>query len=110
MSPAAEAEVAGLLGLAQRSGALAAGVDATREKVRTGTARLVVMAADAAPGQLKKVRGILSHRDIPLRWVPTREALGRSVGRPPTSVVAVTSHSFAEQLVKRLPATPSGGR
>lgn len=97
----------GLLGIARRAGAVVPGVDASRKAIREGSALLAVMAADAAPGQLAKVKGLLEHREIPVRWVATRHALGRAVGRPETSVVVITRHSFAEQLLETLPAHPS---
>lgn len=104
----ADRDAMGLVGLARRAGAVVSGVEGSREAVRTGSALLVILAADAAPGQLKKVRGLLAHREVPVRWVPSQVGLGRSVGRSIASVVAITSHSFADQLMRRLPAHPSG--
>lgn len=97
----------GLLGIARRAGAVVPGVDASRRAIREGSALLAVLAADAAPGQLDKVKGLLEHREIPVRWVATRDLLGRAVGRPGTSVVVITRHSFAEQLLETLPARPA---
>lgn len=102
-------EALGLMGLARRAGAVTEGTDGVREAVRSGGVCLVVMAADASPGQLNKVRALLEHRRIPVRWVATRTELGRAIGRSVISVVAVTRHTFAEQLLERLSPIPPNG-
>ncbi len=102
--PALDERVRGYLGLAHRAGTVNSGIEAVRQAVRDGEARLVILAGDAAPGQLQKVMGLLEHRDVPLRWVDRREALGSTVGRDALSAVAITSESFAEQLLSCLSA------
>lgn len=110
MKPAPERDSLGFLGLARRAGAVVVGVPAVRDAVGSGEARLVIMAGDASPGRLQKVQGILAHRDIPVRWVTTRERLGEALGRPDLSVAAIMTHSFAEQLSSRLPTRAPEGR
>ena len=109
MKPRSEVDALGLLGLAHRAGALLRGVDATRRGLDAGEVGLVILAADASEGQLDKVRGILEHRDVPLRWVSGRTVLGRALGQAALSAVGVKDRSFAEQLLKRLPRKPSKG-
>ncbi len=93
----------GLLGLARRAGAVVLGTEAVRAAVHADSARLVVFAADAADGQLKKVKGVLRHHPVPVRWVPDRATLGAAVGSGPLAVVAVSGASFAESLARALP-------
>jgi ribosomal protein L7Ae-like RNA K-turn-binding protein len=57
-----------------------------------------VLAADASAGQLEKIEGLMRHGTLPARYVPTRAQLGRALGGPPLSAVAVTHPSFAERL------------
>jgi ribosomal protein L7Ae-like RNA K-turn-binding protein len=109
VKPRSEVDALGLLGLAHRAGALLRGVDATRRGLDAGEVGLVILAADASEGQLDKVRGILEHRDVPLRWVSGRTVLGRALGQAALSAVGVKDRSFAEQLLKRLPRKPSKG-
>ena len=78
------------------------GVEATRRAVRDGRAHLVLLAADAAPGQLEKVTALLEHRAVPRRVPGDRISLGTALGGPPLSAVAVTSREFAEPLLRRL--------
>lgn len=98
-----------LLGLAQRAGAVARGVDAARRAVREGKARLVLIAEDASAAQLKKITGLLEHRTVPRRVAGGMAALGAAVGGPPLSAVAVTQREFAESLLRHLP-DDRGGR
>ncbi len=93
----------GLLGLARRAGAAVSGTDLVRSAVRDGRARLVILAADAAEGQLGKIRGVLRHHPVPVRWMPDRGQLGAAVGSGPTTAVAVVVSTFAETLAQALP-------
>lgn len=97
------------LGLAQRAGALVTGVGAVREALRHGTAHLVLLADDAAAGQAAKVEGLLRHRETPHRVVASREELGRALGGPPLSAVAVTEGGFARRFMEKLGAPEGPG-
>ncbi|TVP57642.1 MAG: hypothetical protein EA351_05420 [Gemmatimonadales bacterium] len=105
MTKRPEAEALGLLGLARRAGATAPGVDRARKCLQADEARLVLVARDASEVQLAKVKGILQHREIPVRWVSEQTTLGGAMGMAPVSVVAVTVESFAESLARKLPPT-----
>lgn len=102
-SSAPSPEAIGFLGLARRAGAAVVGLEAVRQALRDGGAQLVVLAGDAAPGQLHKLEGLLANRDVPVRWMDRQDDLGAAVGRAPVSAVAVMKRSFAEQLLSRLP-------
>ncbi len=104
MSPRPETpEALGLLGIARRAGAVLRGVDATRRGLVADEVLLVLLARDASPTQLTKVQGVLRHRDVPVRWVSGREALGRALGEGPLAAAGVTGRTFAERLAERLP-------
>lgn len=109
MKPPGEADALGLLGLARRAGAVLRGVDRTRRGADDGEVALAILARDASPVQLEKVRRILEHREVPVRWVSGQEALGRALGEGTLSAVGVTDRTFAEQLLSRLPQeSPKG--
>lgn len=93
-----------LLGLARRAGGLVPGVDAARQTVESGDARLVVVAEDASPAQLRKVTGLAVARGVPLRIVADRARLGQAVGLPLASAMAIKTEGIAEELLRRLPA------
>lgn len=97
-----EGDALALLGLAHRAGAVAVGTEACRRALREGAACLVLLASDAAEGQIGKVRNLARHRGVRQREVADRRRLGAAVGRPPTTAVAVTERSFAQELLLRL--------
>jgi ribosomal protein L7Ae-like RNA K-turn-binding protein len=103
-----EADALGLLGLAHRAGAVLSGVERTRKGIDGGQVALVLLARDASGGQLDKVTGILRHRDVPVRWISEQDVLGAAVGQAALSAAGVVDHSFAEELLKRLPEPPKG--
>lgn len=90
------------LGLARRAGATVHGTAATRDAIRSGRARLVVMAEDASKTQKEKVERLLRHRSVPSRVLGSRNELGRALGTGPLSAVAVTDPSIAKALEERL--------
>ena len=102
----------GLLGLARRAGAVVPGVEAVREAIRGGEARVVLFASDAATGQLAKVRRTSATRSVPLATHGDRAGLGSAVGLPPLSALAVTSATLAERILAELAegVGPTGGR
>jgi ribosomal protein L7Ae-like RNA K-turn-binding protein len=69
---------------------------------------LVLVAGDASPVQRRKLDGLIRREAVPQVVIGDRTALGRAVGAPPLSAVAVTDARFAEQMLRRLAnATPA---
>ena len=97
-------EALSLLGLAMRAGAVARGTEATRRAIQDGSASLVVLAEDASVVQRQKVLRLLEHRGTPRAYVGSRADLGAAIGSGPVSAIAVTTESFAEQVLGRLSA------
>lgn len=96
-------EATGLLGLARRAGAVEAGTSAVRKALRTGRAHLVLVAADAAEGQRRKLVGLLARGSVPVRVYGDRAALGAAIGTAPVSALAVTDPALAAPLLEVLP-------
>ena len=91
-----------ILGLARRAGALALGSDAVRRALRDGEVRLVILAEDAAAGQVGKIERLAGHGDVPRRTFGTRAELGAAVGGPPLSAVSVSQEGLAVRLLEEL--------
>jgi len=84
------------LGLARRAGAVAPGIASARQAVRDGRAKLLVVASDAAAGQMKKIERTLSDRPIPREVLGDRATLGAALGLGPVSAAAITVGSFVD--------------
>jgi ribosomal protein L7Ae-like RNA K-turn-binding protein len=91
-----------LLGLARRAGAVAAGTDRARHALQSSKAKLVLVARDASPVQLKKIEGIIRRAAVPMAVLGDRVDLGAAVGGPPLSAVAVTNARLAQEMLRRL--------
>jgi len=97
-----------LLGLARRAGAVAHGTEGVRQSIRVGEARLVLLAGDASPAQLDKIRRTMRSRPVPEVSIGDRVGLGAAVGLAPISAVAVTSSPLADRVLAELGAEDQG--
>jgi ribosomal protein L7Ae-like RNA K-turn-binding protein len=88
--------------LARRAGAVVPGTAAVRDSVRSGEAKLVLLAGDASAAQLEKIRRILEKRAVPQAILGDRAGLGAAVGLEPISAVAVTSAPLADRMLEEL--------
>lgn len=84
-----------LLGLSRRAGKLAAGDWATRDAMRSGHARLVILAETAGAATARKFSGLCREAGVPLYQFGTAEELGHAVGLDPKAVLAVTGAEIA---------------
>jgi ribosomal protein L7Ae-like RNA K-turn-binding protein len=105
MGKSRRAEALAFLGLAQRAGAVAKGIDGTRRAVRRGEACLVLLAEDGSETQRAKVVPLAEARGVRCLILGDRAGLGGALGSGPLSMVAVTQKSFARELEERLGRT-----
>lgn len=95
-----------MLGLAARARATVTGTGATRMAVRDGKAAAVLLAADAAPTQSRKLIPLLRARGTPFAVCLSQQELGGALGRGPVSAVAVTDSNLARRIVELAGAPP----
>ncbi|KIL39207.1 50S ribosomal protein L7ae [Gordoniibacillus kamchatkensis] len=86
------------LGLAMRAGKLVTGDESVLKTVRSGEAKLVVMATDASVNMQKKYRDKCGTYEVPLLEFGTRSELGSSIGKDERVLIAVTDGGFARML------------
>ncbi|KIL35325.1 50S ribosomal protein L7ae [Cohnella kolymensis] len=86
------------LGLAMRAGKLASGEEIVMKAIRSGEAKLVLLAGDASENTGKKIADKCASYGIPLRIGFTRQELGAAVGKPERVIFAVTDKGFADML------------
>lgn len=94
------------LGLAMRAGKLATGEEGVLRAVRSGQARLVVMATDASDNTRKKFRDKCSHYNVTLAECCSRHELGTAIGKEARVLVAVLEPGLA-QLIKQCLVNPA---
>jgi len=86
------------LGLAMRAGKLASGEEPVLKAIRSGEAKLVILAQDASDNTEKKLTDKCESYQVPLVIGFTRYELGGAVGKPERVMFAVTDQGFAQMI------------
>ncbi|AZV42314.1 MULTISPECIES: YlxQ family RNA-binding protein [Peribacillus] len=87
-----------LLGLANRARKLISGEELVVKEVRSGKAKLVLLASDASKNTEKKISDKCAYYQVPLKRVENRSLLGQAIGKEARVVVAVLDEGFAQKL------------
>ena len=87
-----------LLGLANRAGKVVTGEELVVKAIQRQRVKVVLLAADASDNTKKKILDKCDHYQIPVRFVPNRYTLGKSVGKNARVVAAITDKGFSEKL------------
>ena len=91
------------LGLARRAGCLALGEEQTRRAVRSGKAKLLLLAADAAPNAVKRAEELSESRAVPLiRLQADKDRLADALGAPVFAMAALCDAGFAAAFQKKM--------
>ncbi|MBT9282866.1 MAG: ribosomal L7Ae/L30e/S12e/Gadd45 family protein [Hydrogenibacillus schlegelii] len=90
------------LGLAARARKVVSGEEAVLRAIRTGQAKLVILARDAGPNTGKAVRDKCRSYGVTLIEGPDRYALGTAIGKASRVALAVVETGFARLLLEHL--------
>ena len=84
------------LGLCRRAGSLVIGTEQVLDAVRSGRAKIVLIAGDIAEGTEQKIAALCAHRSVPVEKLSAgRAELARAVGKEaPLAAVAVGEDFF----------------
>jgi ribosomal protein L7Ae-like RNA K-turn-binding protein len=91
-----------LLGLANRARKLISGEELVVKEIRSGKAKLVILANDASHNTEKKISDKCTYYQIPLKRVENRSLLGQAIGKEARVTVAVLDEGFARKLLTLL--------
>lgn len=91
------------IGIARMGGGVETGEENTKNLVKSGKAKLVIVAADASPVAKRRAEGFVYGFGVPLIDVPyTKQEISAMAGRPGCSMAAFRdlglAHSFAGAL------------
>ena len=95
-------KVLGTLGLAMKSGNVVSGEFKTEQAVRSGTAKLVIVAEDASGNTKKKFSNSCSYYHVPIAVFEKKEVLGNAIGKRYRASLAVLDRGFASSIRKNL--------
>ena len=101
-------KAAGYLGIARKAGYLEIGTEKCGAAVRSGKAKLLLLASDASDNTRRRAEGFISGRKTPLAVLPgDKEKLSGITGTPNCAMLALTdiglASSFAAALADREP-------
>ena len=88
------------LGLSMRAGKLVTGDEGVMNSLRSGKAKLVILAEDASANTHKKYRDKCSYYGVPLIVAGTRSELGASIGKAERVVLSVCDSGFARMMAQ----------
>ena len=95
-----ENRILSLAGLAQRAGLAASGEQEAEQAVRSGKARLVLLACDASGGTVKKFSHRCFYYNVPLaRLSVGKKELGQAIGKGERSSLAICEEGFAKSIL-----------
>lgn len=98
-------KVLNFLGMCKRAGSLVTGEDGALGAARSGEAKLVMLASDAAENTSKKAEFYAETCGLTLVRLPyDKDALGDMLGRRVCAVMAVTDKNFAKSFLDKLAA------
>ena len=93
-----EKKAISLLGIAAKAGAVTSGGFLTERAVRSGTAKLVIVATDASDNSYADISHITYHYQVPLVRFSTKDVLGHAIGKKDRICVAVLDQGLANAV------------
>lgn len=98
-------KILNLLGLMRRANAIAIGEINTGAALRSGKAKLLLLAADASDNARHRAEGFVNGRNVPIVPLPfSKEEVSASVGLSGCSMAAVCDMGFANALMGAMAA------
>lgn len=91
-----------MTGIAQKAGRLASGEFAVEAGVKSGEAKLVILAVDASDNTKKLFNNKCKFYGVPVIETMTKEELGHSIGKDYRAVAAVLDQGIADAILKTL--------
>lgn len=91
-----------MLGLAAKAGKVVSGEFSTEKAVKSGSAFLVVVSAEASENTKKMFRNMCSFYQVPMYIYAPKEALGHAIGKEFRASLAVLDEGFAKSLEEKL--------
>lgn len=95
-------KILSLAGLAMKAGKVASGEFATEKAVKTGLARVVLVAEDASDNTKKMFVNMCDYYKVPLYLYGDKETLGAAIGRQYRASLALTDEGFAKAIMKEI--------
>jgi ribosomal protein L7Ae-like RNA K-turn-binding protein len=97
-----EQKLMSILGLAQKAGKVASGDFAVQGAIKSGKARMLIIATDASTSTKKEYQYQAEYRNITVYYALSKEQLGGAIGKALRAAVALTDEGFVKPFVRAL--------
>ena len=91
-----------LIGLAMKAGRCKGGEMMTESEVKSGRARLVIIASDASDNTKKKFRDMCKFYRVPIYVYGDKDTLGHAVGKEFRASLVILDEGFADGIQREL--------
>jgi len=97
-----EQKIASLLGLAQKAGKIVSGELAVEKAVKSGQAKILIMATDCSAATKKNYRDMATYYNVEIYEHFSKEELGSCIGKVYRAALAVIDAGFCTAVKKLL--------
>jgi ribosomal protein L7Ae-like RNA K-turn-binding protein len=97
-----EQKITSLLGIAQKARKIASGELAVEKAVKSGQAKLLIIAIDCSEATKKNYRDMTTYYNVELHELFSKEQLGACIGKVYRAALAVTDVGFSTTIKKLL--------
>ncbi len=101
-APVTEKSICSLIGLSMRQGAVDSGSFLTEKAVKSGKAKLVVIAEDASDNTKKEFTDMCTYYRVPFCIFGTKDTLGHAIGKEFRVVMALTNPGLSEKISEQI--------
>lgn len=91
-----------ILGLAQKAGKVVSGDFAVQGAIKSGKAKLLIIAADASESTKKEYQYLAASRNIESYCFLSKEQLGGAIGKALRAAVVITDEGFTKPIILTL--------
>jgi ribosomal protein L7Ae-like RNA K-turn-binding protein len=89
-----------MLGLCTKAGKVVSGDETCERTIKTGKAKLVIVAENASANTKKKYTDLCTYRNITLRFFGTKELLGNAMGKTSRGVLVIFEENFSKNILE----------
>lgn len=100
-------KIFGLIGLATKAGKTKSGEFSAEKSVKSGRAKLVIVALEASENTKKMFRNMCTHYQVALVFFGSKEELGQACGKQMRASIAIEDKGLADAVLQRM--TINGG-
>lgn len=100
-------KVLSMIGMAKRAGKVSTGSFLCERAVKSGEAKLVILAGDISEGSAKAIKDTCAYYKVKYITYADKDSLGTFTGGGDRAVVSINDDNFASAVLKKLADMPT---